>query len=287
MTNINSITLNKQAENDDEFITKAYVDQFHQEKGRSRQDLGIDFYDESGELLKNNKDNDFNDNKKANINSITINTIQTNNNQVSNKKYVDDELDKNTIVRLNEDSNDRYLQGHNNNTAYNLQIDNKTQINDSTKLIFPYTGIDLLQNWKIICNNRFSEGTPPDFIKSTKSSSPTGSSCATSLPPVGICFMYIKTSANNHKTTNDILFISFERTDIIHISNITFFYNRFSMCMADRKNMGRFEIQIIGNSVWQTEYTMDKDTNYSTLSSDWILFNMNILSQPKYGIKLV
>ena len=59
LTNINSITLNKQAENDNEVITKAYVDQFHQENERSRQDLGIDFYNESNDLVKNNQDNDY------------------------------------------------------------------------------------------------------------------------------------------------------------------------------------------------------------------------------------
>ena len=46
LTKINSITLSKQAENDDEVITKAYVDQFHQENEQSRRDLGIDFYNE-------------------------------------------------------------------------------------------------------------------------------------------------------------------------------------------------------------------------------------------------
>ena len=51
-TNINTITLNKQAENDNEVITKAYVDQFHQENERSRRDLGKDFYDESSDLVK-------------------------------------------------------------------------------------------------------------------------------------------------------------------------------------------------------------------------------------------
>ena len=63
LTNINSITLNTQAVNDDQVITKAYVDQFHQENERSRQDVGLDFYDESNDLVKNNQDNDFNDNK--------------------------------------------------------------------------------------------------------------------------------------------------------------------------------------------------------------------------------
>ena len=51
LTNINSITPNKQAENDNEVITKSYVDQFHQENERSRRDLGIDFYNESSDLV--------------------------------------------------------------------------------------------------------------------------------------------------------------------------------------------------------------------------------------------
>ena len=99
--------------------------------------------------------------------------------------------------------------------------------------------------------------------------------------------MYIETSANNHNSTNDNVFVSFERTDIIHISNITFYYNRFSTSIADKKNMGKLEIQLLRNGVWETEYTMNKDTKFSTLSTDWTLFNMNIISQPNYGIKLV
>ena len=55
--------MNKQAENDNEVITKAYVDQFHQENEQSRRDVGLDFYDESNDLVKNNQDSDFNDNK--------------------------------------------------------------------------------------------------------------------------------------------------------------------------------------------------------------------------------
>ena len=253
LTNINSITLNKQAENDYEVITKAYVDQFHQENERSRRDVGLDFYDESSDLVKNNQDNDLNDNKLTKINSITINNNPTDDNHVSNKKYIDEELDKNTIVRLNDDSNDRYLQVHINNSPYNLHIYNKTQIIDATKLILPNSGKDLLQNWKIICNNRLGEGLPSDFVKSTKTYSPTGSSGATTPPPIGTCFMYIETSANNHNKTNDNVFLSFERTDMIHISNITFYYNRFSTSIADKRNMGKMEIQLLRNGVWETE----------------------------------
>ena len=51
--------------------------------------------------------------------------------------------------------------------------------------------------------------------------------------------------------------------------------------------MGRLDIQLLRNGFWQTEFTIEKDTNFSTLSTDWTLLNMNILSQPNYGIKLV
>ena len=125
LTNINSITLNTQAVNDNEVITKAYVDQFHQKNERSRRDLGIVFYNESNLLVKNNQDNDFNDNKLTNINSISINNNPTDDNHVSNKKYIDDELDKDTIVKIYDDSNDRFLKVNINNSNYNLQIYNK------------------------------------------------------------------------------------------------------------------------------------------------------------------
>ena len=97
LTNINSFTLNTQAVNDNHVITKAHVDQFDQETERSRRDLGTDCYNESSDIVKNNQDNDLNDNKLTNINSFTINNNPADDNNVSNKKYFDDELDKNTI----------------------------------------------------------------------------------------------------------------------------------------------------------------------------------------------
>ena len=63
VTNKHSITLNTQAANDNQVITKAYVDQFHRENEWSRRDLGIDFYNESSDTVKNNQDNDLNDKK--------------------------------------------------------------------------------------------------------------------------------------------------------------------------------------------------------------------------------
>ena len=102
LTNIISINLNKQAENDNEVFTKAYVDQFHQENEQSRRDLGIDFFDESNDLVKNNEKNDFNDYKLTNIDSTTVKINPTSDNELSNKKYVDDSIREGTIVSLNQ-----------------------------------------------------------------------------------------------------------------------------------------------------------------------------------------
>ena len=40
--------------------------------------------------------------KLTNLDSITINRNPTSDNEVSNKKHIDNELDKNTIVRFNQ-----------------------------------------------------------------------------------------------------------------------------------------------------------------------------------------
>ena len=94
ITKIKIITLNKQAKNANEVITKAFVDQFHNDNERTRRDLGIDFYDESNDLVKNNQDSDLNENKLTNLDSVSVNINPILNDEVSNKNYVDDELDK-------------------------------------------------------------------------------------------------------------------------------------------------------------------------------------------------
>ena len=55
LNNIKSFTLNNQALNDNQVITKPYVHEFHQENERSRQDLELNFYDESNDLVKKAK----------------------------------------------------------------------------------------------------------------------------------------------------------------------------------------------------------------------------------------
>ena len=152
LTNINSITLNTQAVNDNQVITKAFVDQFHQENERSRRDVGLDFYDESNHIVKNIQDNDLNDNKLTKINSITINNNPTDNNHVSHKKYIDDELGKNTIVRFSQ-TLQNYLNVSDGNDTNTLTKYSKIQLTDITAMKAGNTGGYLLPYWKIICND--------------------------------------------------------------------------------------------------------------------------------------
>ena len=96
----------------------------------------------------------------------------------------------------------------------------KIQITSTTEIKFESIGIDLLQKWNIKCNNKIIDSKDGNCIKSTKTNSPTSHSGAKSLPPTGNSFMYIEFSSNNHGLEQ--VFVSFERTDIIQISNITF-----------------------------------------------------------------
>ena len=276
--------MNKQAENDNEVITKAYVDLFHQENERSRRDIGLDFYNESNDLVKNNQDNDLKDNKLTNLDSITVNRKPSSDNELASKKYIDDELDKNTVLRFNQ-TLQNYLKLSVGNDTYTLTKYDKIQIIDTTEMRYPIIGSDLLQKWNIKCNNKNNQSRITDFIKSTKTNSPNGFSGATSLSPIGDAFMYIETSSINHGSN---VFVSWERTDILHISNITFYYNRFSILTNDNlKNMGRFRIQLLlDDNTWSTQYTIDKNTQYSDSESEWKLLNLDFTVEI-YGNKII
>ena len=170
--------------------------------------------------------------------------------------------------------------------TYTLTKYNKIEITDTTEIKYPNIGSDLLQKWYIKCNNKNNVSKVGDFIKSTKTNSPTGFSGATSLSPIGNSFMYIETSSNNHG--HERVFVSFERTDIIQISNITFYYNRFSILNnEDKKSMGRIRILILlEDNTWSTQYTIAKNTQYSDSESEWKLLNLDIFIE-NYGIKLI
>ena len=139
------------------------------------------------------------------------------------KKYIDDELGKITIVRFNQ-TLQIYLKVSVGDDIYNLTKYIKIQLTDTTTTKAGNTDAYLLPYWKIICNDKNNYGKITSFIKSTKSNIPTGDSGATSLPPIGSAFMYIETRSSNHGHNRVV--VSWDRTDFIQITKITFYYNR-------------------------------------------------------------
>ena len=262
------------------FVDKAlsdmlsYVNNLH-EINRNKRDLSSVF---------NDQDNEFDGNKLTNLIGVTVNRSPISDNELSNKKYIDDELDKNTILRFNQ-TLQNYLKVSVGNDTYNLSKFDKKPITDTTIIIYPNTGGYLLQNWIIRCNDKNNNGKIQNFIKSTKTNNPTGFSGGTSLPPIGNSFMYIETSSKNHGNN---VFVSFERTDIIQISNITFYYNRFSILTNDSlKSMGRFRVQfLLEDNTWSTRYNKPKNDQYSDTSTEWSLVNLSF-TQENYGNKLI
>ena len=220
----------------------------------------------------------------TNFDIVIVNRNPNSDNELSNKKYVDDQLEKNTIVRFNQ-TLQNYLKVSVGSDTYNLTKYDKISITDVTEIRAPRSGIDLLQRWKIDNKNKNGDTKIGKFIKSAKTSSPTGESGATILPPIGNAFMYIETSTNNHGAG---AFVSFERTDIIQITNITFYYNRFSILTDNTlKSMGRFRIQfLLEDNTSSTRYNIPKSEQYSDTSADWTLVNLNFAVE-NYGINLI
>ena len=97
--------------------------------------------------------------------------------------------------------------------------------------------------------------------------------------------MYIETSSGNHGYN---VFCSSERTDIIQINNITFYYNRFSILSnINLKAMGRFRIKLLlEDNTWSTRYNIPKNDRFSDTSTEWTPVSLNF-SVENYGIKII
>ena len=98
--------------------------------------------------------------------------------------------------------------------------------------------------------------------------------------------MYIETSSNNHG--HERVFLSFERSDIIQFSIITFFYIRYSTSTNDlKKSMGRFRLQLLlPDNTWSTRYNIPKNDRYSNTSTQWTKLSLNFTVK-NYGINLI
>ena len=74
----------------------------------------------------------------------------------------------------------------------------------------------------MFCNDKINRGKIQNFLRSTKTNSPTAGSGATTLTPIGHSFMYFETSSGNRSNG---VFVSFERTELNQNTNIAFYFN--------------------------------------------------------------
>ena len=135
-----------------EITTKAYIVSLHDENERNRGDLGLSFYDEETDQVKNNQDKDFNEFKLTNLDSLTVNRDPSSDNQISRKKHFDNDLDKNFILSFYQ-TLENYLNVFLGKDTYILTKHDKIQIIDTT---LTKQGNDqyLLPRWKVICNDK-------------------------------------------------------------------------------------------------------------------------------------
>ena len=124
---------------------------------------------------------------------------------------------------------------------------------DTTIIKHPNNGGCFLQNWNIKCNDKNGNGKISKIIRSLKTNSSTPDSAASALPPTGVSFMYIETSSNNNN--RESVFVSFERTNIVQITYIRFYYNGFSSSDVNLRVMRRFRTELIlEDDTWSTRY---------------------------------
>ena len=70
-------------------------------------------------MVKNNQDNDLNDKKSTNLDSVTVIRDPVLDNELSNNKYVDDSIGECTILRFNQ-TLQNYLKVSVGSNSYNL-----------------------------------------------------------------------------------------------------------------------------------------------------------------------
>ena len=231
-----------------ELPTKSYVDSLHENSWNSRE-LSSVF---------NNQDKEIDKIEVTNINSVSVNRNHTADNEVSKEKDVDDSIGEGTRNRYNQ-SLENYLKASVGNDTYVLSKNDRRQITDTTTNKYPNTGRYLLQQWNTKCNHKKIKGKSQKFIKSTQTNCPMDHTGATLLPPIRDSFTYIETSQNN--SGNEKIFVSFQRTDVLHVSNITFYCNRYSISTDDLlKSMCRFKLQhLLEYNTWNTRYNIPKN----------------------------
>ena len=119
----------------------------------------------------NDQNNEFDNNKLTNLDSVSVNRNTCPDKELANKKYNDDSMGDPNILRFIQ-TLEKYLKVSVGNDTYNLTKYDKIQITDTTKFKYPNTGGYLLHNWVIKCNDKTNKGKIQNVFKSTKNKQP-------------------------------------------------------------------------------------------------------------------
>ena len=107
---------------------------------RNRRDLSSVFNDHV---------NEFDNSVLTSLDSVFVNRNPSSDNELTNKKYINDELDKKTGLRFNQ-TLERYLKVTVENGTYNHTKYDKIQLTGLTIIEAPNSGSYLLPYWKIM-----------------------------------------------------------------------------------------------------------------------------------------
>ena len=166
------------------------------------------------------------------------------------KKYVDDELNKNTVVRCKQ-TLQNFLKVTIGNVDYNLTKYDRKQFIVTTIIETGNAGSFLLPLWRIEIKDKKIACKLTKIFWAIKTNNPTGKSGTASWPPIRDASMYIVTSGNNYGSDD---FISFDRTDDIQIGNFTCYFVRYSNPKDIRTPKGIFGTQfLLLDSQWHSK----------------------------------
>ena len=84
--------------------------------------------------MSNVQDNEFDNNKVTNLDSVTLNRNPASDNEASNKRYVDDPIGEGTLLRFSQTLTS-YLKVSVGKDTYNITKYDRTQIADTTIFI--------------------------------------------------------------------------------------------------------------------------------------------------------
>ena len=95
---------------------------------------------------------------------VSVNRNPNSHKELVDKKYLDDELDKNTVLRFNQ-TLQNYLKVSVRSDTNNLTKYDKIQFTDTTFIKNPNRGGYLIQHWVMKCNGKTNNGKIQNFMK--------------------------------------------------------------------------------------------------------------------------